>query len=121
MNVTGIGGKELQKSYRQKLKTRSERTYGDKIMFLSPEYHSTPIVIGKECLNKRTLSSSVKKVKKEADDIIRKVVKDKTKKIPDLNWPSTVEQLDVGDRNPPDIVFNFYKRLLFGYETHQYK
>ena len=45
MEVNGIGGKELQKSYRQNLNTRLQRTYGDKIMFLSPEYHSPQVVI----------------------------------------------------------------------------
>ena len=75
-----------------------------------------------ECLHKQTLSSSVNSsedhIIKEAADIIRKAVKDKIKKTPDLNCPPTVEQLDVGDRNPPEIFFNFYNRLLFGYETH---
>ena len=52
MEAYGIGANELQKSYGQNLKTSLQRTYGDKIMFLSPEYHSLQVVISKECLHK---------------------------------------------------------------------
>ena len=57
MTVYGIGDNHAQ--YRYKLKNRLQNTFGNTITFLSPDYHSTPIVISTKCFQEQSLTSSM--------------------------------------------------------------
>ena len=54
MELYGIGDKHPQ--YRLKLKNRLLNTFGDKVTFLSPNYHSAQIVISRKCFQEQSLS-----------------------------------------------------------------
>ena len=55
MTVYGIGDNHAQ--YQYTLKNRLQNTFGDIITFLSPDYHSTQIVISTKCFQEQILSS----------------------------------------------------------------
>ena len=107
-----------QKQYRHMLKNRLIETFGDSILFLSPEYHSVQVVISRKCLHEQTLSSSVnfseESIVTKAADVIRTKVLKKVKESPELAWPPSVDQLEDASRDPPDLLAKFYHRLIVG-------
>ena len=48
--ITGYGIGHNHPQYRLKLKNRLLKTYGDALLFLSPNYHSAQMVISNKCL-----------------------------------------------------------------------
>ena len=57
IDVYGIGKDQHQ--YRQYLKARLERHFGESICFITVEYHEIQIVISTECIHEKTLSSYI--------------------------------------------------------------
>ena len=70
----GVGSRQS----RNKLKDRLQKTFGDKLIFLSQEYHSLVVVISKECLQTQTLLNTIqfsnKSIVKKSAFALRDVV-----------------------------------------------
>ena len=113
----GIGKEQQQ--YRHYLKKRLLETFGDSILFLSPEYQ---VVISRKCLHEQTLSSSInfseEAIVTKAADIIRINVLEKIKQSNELAWPPTVDQLQDASRDPSKLLEIFYQRLIVGDNHH---
>ena len=111
-------------------KNRLQNTFGDTLTFLSPDYHSTQIVISTKCFQERRLSSSMsdfqpEKIFKNAANYLRSSVINSYSEVEKLSWPPTVEQLKEERRNPPMILSNFLCDLIIGkpsrYEVNEKK
>ena len=57
IDVYGIAKDQHQ--YKQYLKARLERHFGESICFITVEYHEVQIVISTECIHEKTLSSYI--------------------------------------------------------------
>ena len=122
MEVYGIGDKHTQ--YRCKLKNRLLNTFGDKIIFLSPDYHSAQVIISSKCFKEQSYSSLSNDLKpeillKNSANYLRELVKESIKSCGKLSWPPTVEELQDVKRNPPNDLLHFIKMLLLG-DNHQH-
>ena len=100
MGAYGIGTGVRQR--RHALKERLLKKYGDCLLFISTEYHTSQVVINRECLETQTISKSLKfsedyAVKRAASllhDVVLKFVKESTP----LPWPPTIESLTSKER-----------------------
>ena len=82
IDVYGIAKDQHQ--YKQYLKARLERHFGESICFITVEYHEVQIVISTECIHEKTLSSYIefldnrilvlvaRIIRKSVDEIIKK-------------------------------------------------
>ena len=108
--------------YRLKLKNRLLKTYGDDLLFLSPNYHSAQVVISSKCLQEQNISSVVsipdEKIVVKSADILRKSILNNIENEEKLTWPPTVEQLENEKRSPPQLLLQFLHRILHGDNNH---
>ena len=110
----GIGHNHPQ--YRLKLKNRLLKTYGDDLLFLSPNYYSAQVVISSKCLQEQNISDENIVVK--SADILRKNILNNIENEEKLTWPPTVEQLENEKRSPPQLLLQFLHRILHGDNNH---
>ena len=80
--------------------------------FLSPDYHSTQIVISTKCFQEQSLSSFMSDFEpeimlKNAANYLRTSVINSYSEVEKLSWPPTVEELKEECRNPPVILLQF--------------
>ena len=77
-----------QHQYRPMLKNRLIKTFGNKILFATPENNSQQVIISENCLHEQTLSKSfefcIESVVKKAAILIRKEVLKKIEKSCDV-------------------------------------
>ena len=117
MTVYGIGDNHAQ--YRYKLKNRLQNTFGDTTTFLSPDYHSTQIVIITKCFQEQSLSSFMSDfepeiILKNAANHLRSSVINSYSEVEKLSWPPTVEELKEERKNLPMILSKFLCDLIIG-------
>ena len=94
-------------------------TFGDKVTFLSPKYHSAQIVISRKCFQEQSLSSFINDVKPEillekAANCLRNSVIEHSNNIGKLSWPPPVDEFGDKQRDPPMSLLKFLCCLLFG-------
>ena len=113
INIYGIG--DGTKQYRRWLKNRLTRKYGDDLIFLSPEYHSTQVVICRKCLECSTMSKSIEYsnelILTRAASLLKQTVTEKLDATNETSWPPTVKDLQGDDRKPPIELKQFFKYL----------
>ena len=117
MTVYGISDNHAQ--YRYKLKNRLQNTFSDTITFLSPDYHSTQIVISTKCFKEQSLSSFMSDfepeiILKNAANYLRSSVINSYNEVEKLSWSPTVEELKEERRNPLMILLKFLCDLIIG-------
>ena len=100
-------------------KNRLQNTFGDTITFLSPDYHSTQIVISSKCFQEQRLSSFMSDFRpeiilKNATNYLRSSVINSYSEVEKLSCSLTVEELKEEHRNPPMILLNFLCDLIIG-------
>ena len=114
IDVYGIGTDQHQ--YRQYLKERILKCYGEKIYFVRPEY----VIISKQCISEKCLSSRVQfssnSILKQAADILYRSVKEKIASAESLSWPPTVEELT--KREPTKELIDFLRNVIIGGDSH---
>ena len=119
-DVYGIGNDQHQ--YRQYLKSRLERDFGDSICFITVDYHEVQIVISTECIHEKTLSSSIEFSDNHililASRIIQKSVDEMINKASQLSWPPSVDELESKSREPPAELTAFLSKLLIDDSHH---
>ena len=115
INIYGIG--DGTKQYRRLLKNRLMNKYGNDIIFLSPEYHSTQVIISRKCLECSTISKSIEYsnefILKKASSLLKQTVADKLAATNETAWPPTVKDLQGDDRKPPTELKQFFKYLFY--------
>ena len=99
------------------MKNRLQNTFGDTITFVSPDYHSTQIVISNKCFQQQSLSSFMsdfepEMILKNAANYLRSSVINSYSEIEKLLWPPTVAELKEERRNPPMILLKFLCDLI---------
>ena len=108
--------------YRNLLKNRLMPTYGCSLLFISPEYHSSQLVISRDYLQSYDLSSTIEFSDEffiqKAEKILRNAVLSKIINASDLPWPPTVESLQRKSRDHPEILKQFYMNLLWDDDNH---
>ena len=117
----GIGlSSKLQ--YMNLLKDRLIATYGYFLLFISPEYHSSQLVISRDCLQLYDLSSTIEFSDeffiKKAAKILRNIVLSKIINVSDIPWLPTVESLQRKSRDHPEILKQFCMNLLCDDDNH---
>ncbi len=114
--VSAYGINEGDRQQRYRLKVRLQEKYGQDLLFISHEKHSPQIVISKICLETQTLSNvleaSESNTVKKAATLLRDAVTKVVQEAPTLPWPPTIESLKSSERNPPQLLELFYKKLL---------
>ena len=120
IDVYGIGNDQHQ--YRQYLKSRLERDFGESICFITVDYHEVQIVISTECIHEKTLSSSIEFSDNHililASRIIQKSVDEMINKASQLSWPPSVDELESKSREPPAELTAFLSKLLIDDSHH---
>lgn len=81
--------------YRNKLKQRLEKHFKDRIYFLTPKEKACDIVVPKSCLDASAIHYDISKTVKVAATYIREEIFKKTKDLPEVTWPASVEGLDL--------------------------
>ena len=121
IDVCGIGNDQHQ--YRQYLKPRLERHFGEGICLITVEYHELQIVISTECINEKTLSSYIvfldNRILVLLARIIRNSVDEMIKKASPLSWPPSEDGLESKSREPPAELTAFLSKLLT-YDSHYF-
>ena len=120
MGAYGIGTGVRQR--RHALKERLLKKYGDCLLFISTEYHTSQVVISRECLETQTISKSlefsedyaVKRAASLLHDVVLKFVKESTP----LPWPPTIESLTSKERESPALLQLFFNTLLSPTDSH---
>ena len=101
---------------RNKLRDRLQKSYEDRLVFLSPEYHLPQIVISKECLHSQVTSRNSLFFRKatvtKSANILREIVLKHLEEAKSLPWPPTVENLNSIDSQYPELLNEFMKMLL---------
>ena len=110
------------KQYRYNLKCRLTKTYGEDLMFLTPEQNFAQVVISRKCLETHTIVNNVDLsddyIVKRAANVLRMNTKLKIQGVPDLPWPPTVDSLEAKTRDPPDLLQLFFRYLLNSEDNH---
>eukprot|EP00794_Sanderia_malayensis_P002234 gene2234-2545_t len=119
MTVYG-GSKERQN--RHLLKDRLSKQFPGQLLFVKTDYHEPHIVISASCIETSAFSS-VPLLDKEfyinkAAFILRDEVLDFVKSLPELPWPPTVQSMSAENRLGPELLLNFYKKLLAKKGSH---
>eukprot|EP00794_Sanderia_malayensis_P002237 gene2237-2552_t len=113
----GVGDRQRRLSLKERLKGK----YHDKLVFVSPEYHSPQVVFSKECMETqsmtKTLEFSDEYVVKKAAVKIRHAILEIIKDAAPLPWPPTVDSLQSEERRPPSLLKFFFKTL-FSSDSH---
>ena len=119
IDVYGIGNSQLQ--YRQCLKARLERHFGEGICLITAEYPDIQIVISTECINEKTLSLHIvfldNCILVLLARIIQNSVDEMIKKASQLSWPPSEDGLESKSREPPAKLTAFLSKLLT-YDSH---
>ena len=114
----GVGSRQS----RHKLKDRLQKTFGDKLIFLSQEFHSPVVFISKECLQTQTLLNTLqfsnKSIVKKSAFALRDVALKFIDDVADNPWPPTVESLNERASKIPELLKLFYIHLLSKPEQH---
>lgn len=76
--------------YRNKLKSRIQSQFPDKLLFVSISKTISEVVISKDGINSHTLLNSPDIIIKEAAELLRSDILDYASNMPKLDWPRTV-------------------------------
>lgn len=119
IDIYGIGKTH---QYRQCLKERLEKRFGDSISFIKTEYHQVQIIISTESIHEKSLSSylefSDKHILTLAARQNRKSVVDMIDQAEPLSWPPTVDELKRRSAQTPAELLQFLSKLLIGDSHH---
>ena len=109
-----IYGLEIDNSsYRNKLKKRFEKDFGDNIYFLSQQDKKlTDVVISSEYFTADTVLHSNEQVIKNAAKLLRKNIFNKFNSFTTDDWPPDLDKLDSTELEPPESVVLFVESLL---------
>ncbi len=114
----GVGDRQRRLSLKERLKDK----YKDRLVFVSPEYHSPQVVFSKECMETqsmtKTLEFSDEYVVKKAAVKIRHAILEIIKDAAPLPWPPTVDSLQSAERRPPSLLKHFLKTLFSNDSPH---
>ena len=98
--------------YRGKLKTRITKEFGNKITFLRPHGNLPDIVINNEILLTEVNFDNHDDCVIKAAEYLREDILQYSASLPELNWPSTVEEISSEEISLPPSVLKFLTRLL---------
>ncbi len=91
-------------------------------MFLQPEHNVSQVVVSRECLHSQILSRTSPSIQrltiKRAASILRESVLNHVEEAVPLPWPQTVESLALRDKQYPEHLDLFFKKLLSDKDTH---
>ena len=100
-------------SYRNKMKIRLEKDFGEEITFLSPKNKALPeIVISSEYFSAETVLYSDEQTIKNAARILRNDTLKKFESFSWKMWPPNVEELCMAELKPPESVTLFVRSIL---------
>ena len=120
IDVYGIAKDQHQ--YKQHLKARLARHFGESICFITVEYHEVQIVISTECIHEKTLSSYIEftdnRILVLVGRIIRKSVGEIIKKATQLLWSPSVDELESRSTEPLAELTAFLSKLLIDDSHH---
>ena len=98
--------------YRHVLKKRLQEKFPDQLCFLTAKSNTAEVVINASAVNAHKddmkTDSNILKVAEHLRNDISKY----SKKLPELRWPPTVNDLTSEERNPPESLINFLTHLL---------
>lgn len=98
--------------YRNKLKSRIQSYFPEKLFFVSVSKTIPEVVISKDGINSHTLLNNPDIIIKEAAELLRSDILDYANNIPELKWPPYIEDLKSEDMKPPQSLLLFLSQLL---------
>jgi hypothetical protein len=105
--------------YRNKLKNRILKDFGNKVEFLRPSNGKMPDVV----INKNVMINDIQ-FNNQSDRIVsaaeflRNDILKFSEQFTELSWPPTLEELNSNERNPPPLLIKFLQHLLKSSEKH---
>ena len=98
--------------YRNKLKSRIQSQFPDKLLFVSICKTTSEVVISKDGINSHTPLNSLHIIIKEAAEFLRSDILDYASNMHKIDWPPYIEDLRVEGTQPPSLVTLFLNQLL---------
>ena len=100
--------------YRSKLKNRIPSAYTEKLFFLRLDQKMAEVVVSSEGVKPHYVFNDHDQIIKQAADHLRNDILEYAKRIPELNWPPCLDELNSQERLPPDCLTVFITHLLIG-------
>ena len=98
--------------YRNKLKSRIQLQFPEKLLFVSISKTNSEVVISKDGIDSHTLLNSPDIIIKEAAELLCSDILDYASNMPKLDWPPYVEDLRSEGTQPPSLLTLFLNQLL---------
>ena len=108
--ISGIESSDRR--YRQTLKKRIEKEFGNQITFLSSNINLPEIIVSSEYFTSTTVHHDDNSTLKLAAKILQNDIIAKYKENPTSTWPPTANDLESDKFKPPNSVIDFMKSVL---------
>ena len=87
--------------YRSKLKNRIQSAYPEKLLFLRLDQKMAEVVVSSEGVKSHYVFNDHDQMIKQAADYLRNDIHEYAKRIPELNWPPCLDELNSEERLQP--------------------
>ena len=109
--IFGIG--EDDRRYKHYLKERIEKSFKDKVVFLTPSAsHNQYVLISINALQNNPLNKLSCETNKHVAESLREDILRHYKDLPETQWPPTIEELTSEERKPPNLLLTFLSNIL---------